>query len=53
MQAISADGTTIGGQGLNLDTYLYVAWIAKTGVDSIFADGFESGDTTAWTITVQ
>ena len=26
---ISADGTTLGGQGLNLDTYQYAAWVAK------------------------
>jgi uncharacterized membrane protein len=27
--AISADGTTIGGQGLNTDTWSYVAWVAR------------------------
>ncbi len=51
--AISADGSTVVGQAIHPDlppgtTTFFVATIPNV----LFADGFEGGDTGAWTVPV-
>ncbi|PWB69849.1 MAG: hypothetical protein C3F15_14490 [Holophagae bacterium] len=52
--AITPDGTTVVGQALNGTTFNYVPFVARffAGPCPMFADGFESGDTAAWSATV-
>jgi hypothetical protein len=48
--AITPDGTTVVGQALNGTTFNYVPFVVHffAGPCPMFADGFESGDTSAW-----
>ena len=52
--AITPDGTTVVGQALNGTTFNYVPFVARffAGPCPMFTDGFESGDTAAWSVTV-
>jgi uncharacterized membrane protein len=52
--AITPDGATVVGQALNGTTFNYVPFVVHffAGPCPMFADGFESGDTTAWSVTI-
>jgi probable HAF family extracellular repeat protein len=52
--AITPDGTTVVGQALNGATFNYVPFVVRffSGPCPMFEDGFESGDTAAWSVTV-
>ncbi len=52
--AITPDGTTVVGQALNGATFNYVPFVVHffAGPCPMFADGFESGDTSAWSAAV-
>ena len=52
--AITPDGTTVVGQALNGTTFNYVPFVVRffSGPCPMFEDGFESGDTAAWSATL-
>ena len=50
---ISPDGTRVVGQALDATTFDYVPFVAHfTDPCDILVDGFESGDTAAWTLAI-
>ncbi len=48
---ISTDGTTIVGTAIDSNQHLR-GFVAKIPVAEVFADGFESGDSSAWSLAV-